>query len=69
MREESLRLASIPFEPLTNTICKEEFYVVQSTGAVVTLNSSIQLIYFSARSSHQMSLFSFLDNIFFLFIP
>lgn len=46
MREESLRLAPIPSQPLLNTLRKEEFYVVQSTGAVVTLNSSVPLIYF-----------------------
>ena len=46
MREESLRLASTPCQPLPNTLCKEECYVVQSTGAVVTLNSSVQLIYY-----------------------
>ncbi|PVH31546.1 hypothetical protein PAHAL_9G175900 [Panicum hallii] len=46
MREESLRLASTPCQPLPNTLCKEECYVVQSTGAVVTLNSSVPLIYF-----------------------
>jgi len=45
MREESLRLASTPCQPLPNTLCKEECYVVQSTGAVVTLNSSVPLIY------------------------
>ncbi|KAF8722027.1 hypothetical protein HU200_022652 [Digitaria exilis] len=46
MREESLRLALTPSQPLLNTLCKEEFYAVQSTEAVVTLNSSVQLIYF-----------------------
>lgn len=46
MREESLRLSSISCQPLPNTMCKEESYCVQSTGAVVTLNSSVQLIYF-----------------------
>jgi endoribonuclease Dicer len=46
MREESLRLASTPCQPLPNTLCKEKCYVVQSTGAVVTLNSSVPLIYF-----------------------
>ncbi|WVZ59749.1 hypothetical protein U9M48_009852 [Paspalum notatum var. saurae] len=46
MREESLKLASINSQPLPNTLCKGECYVVQSTGAVVTLNSSVPLIYF-----------------------
>ncbi|XP_004982513.1 endoribonuclease Dicer homolog 2a isoform X1 [Setaria italica] len=46
MREESLRLASTSCQPLPNTMCQEESYCVQSTGAVVTLNSSVQLIYF-----------------------
>ncbi|CAL4917737.1 unnamed protein product [Urochloa decumbens] len=45
MREESLRLASTSCQPLPNTICKEESYRVKSTGAVVTLNSSVRLIY------------------------
>ncbi|KAJ1294685.1 hypothetical protein BS78_01G164800 [Paspalum vaginatum] len=46
MREESLILASTHSQPLPNTLCKGEFYVVESTGAVVTLNSSVPLIYF-----------------------
>ncbi|CAL4943021.1 unnamed protein product [Urochloa decumbens] len=46
MREESLRLASTCCQPLPNTMCNEESYCVQSTGAVVTLNSSVPLIYF-----------------------
>ncbi|OQU91442.1 hypothetical protein SORBI_3001G180000 [Sorghum bicolor] len=46
MREESQRLESTFYQPLPNTLCNEEFYGVQSTGAIVTLNSSVQLIYF-----------------------
>ncbi|AQK64396.1 dicer-like 105 [Zea mays] len=46
MREESQRLESTCCQPLLNTLCNEEFYGVESTGAIVTLNSSIQLINF-----------------------
>ncbi|KAF0920587.1 hypothetical protein E2562_035731 [Oryza meyeriana var. granulata] len=46
MREESLRLGSISCQPLENTLCEESYYLVKSTGAIVTLNSSVQLIYF-----------------------
>ncbi|XP_062215257.1 endoribonuclease Dicer homolog 2a [Phragmites australis] len=46
MREESLRLAHTSCQPLENTLCEEEYYCVESTGAVVTLNSSVPLIYF-----------------------
>lgn len=45
MREESLRLAPAICQPLENTLCDEEYYRVESTGAVVTLNSSVSLIY------------------------
>lgn len=45
MREESLRYASLPCAPPKNGICDEELYRVQSTGALVTLSSSIALIY------------------------
>ncbi|KAL6599548.1 hypothetical protein ACP70R_045685 [Stipagrostis hirtigluma subsp. patula] len=45
MREESLRLASTPCQPLENTLCEDQYYRVQSTGAIVTLNSSVRLIY------------------------
>ncbi|KAK3146816.1 hypothetical protein QOZ80_3BG0272490 [Eleusine coracana subsp. coracana] len=46
MREESLRLAPAICQPLENTLCDEEYYCVESTGALVTLNSSVPLIYF-----------------------
>jgi endoribonuclease Dicer len=45
MREESQRLESTCCQPLPNTLCNKEFYRVQSTGAIVTLNSSVALIY------------------------
>ncbi|KAL6878157.1 hypothetical protein ACP4OV_012327 [Aristida adscensionis] len=35
MREESLRLASASCQPLKNTLCEEEYYRVESTGAVI----------------------------------
>lgn len=46
MRKESLRHASLPCEPLNGALCDEEYYQVASTGAIVTLASSVQLIYF-----------------------
>uniref|UniRef100_A0A0D9VVX7 Uncharacterized protein n=1 Tax=Leersia perrieri TaxID=77586 RepID=A0A0D9VVX7_9ORYZ len=46
MREESLRLGSVSCQPLEDTLCEETYYRVKSTGAIVTLNSSVQLIYF-----------------------
>ncbi|PSS04962.1 Endoribonuclease [Actinidia chinensis var. chinensis] len=46
MREESLRHASLPCEPLDSELYNEVFYRVESTGAVVTLSSSVALIYF-----------------------
>ncbi|TVU03862.1 hypothetical protein EJB05_50575 [Eragrostis curvula] len=45
MREESLRLAPTICQPLESTLCDEEYYRVESTGALVTLNSSVPLIY------------------------
>ena len=46
MREESLRHASLPCASLDSELFNEVFYRVQSTGAVVTLSSSVALIYF-----------------------
>ncbi|GAV83983.1 DEAD domain-containing protein/Helicase_C domain-containing protein/Ribonuclease_3 domain-containing protein/PAZ domain-containing protein/dsRNA_bind domain-containing protein [Cephalotus follicularis] len=46
MRRESLRHASHPCSLLENEISEEEYYRVESTGAIVTLSSSIGLIYF-----------------------
>ncbi|KAK1311372.1 hypothetical protein QJS10_CPA08g00468 [Acorus calamus] len=46
MREESLRQASLPCAPIGNRMSNEGFYRVESTGATVTLSSSVQLIYF-----------------------
>ena len=46
MREASLGLASALCQPLKNTLCEEDYYRVESTGAIVTTNSSVPLIYF-----------------------
>ncbi|KAF1002409.1 endoribonuclease Dicer homolog 2-like isoform X2 [Apium graveolens] len=46
MRQESLRHAAVPCQPLDTEIYNEVFYRVDSTGAIVTLSSSISLIYF-----------------------
>lgn len=46
MREQSLRNTSIPCSPLDSEIFNEVFYRVESTGAVVTLSSSIALVHF-----------------------
>ncbi|KAM0928770.1 hypothetical protein ACQ4PT_001980 [Festuca glaucescens] len=46
MREASLRLASSMCQPLQNTLCEEDHYHVESTGAIVTMNSSVKSIYF-----------------------
>uniref|UniRef100_A0ACD5WPN7 Uncharacterized protein n=1 Tax=Avena sativa TaxID=4498 RepID=A0ACD5WPN7_AVESA len=46
MREASLRLASAICQPLENTLCENDYYRVESTGAIVTMNSSVKFIYF-----------------------
>lgn len=46
MRKESLRHASLPCEPLNGNLYDEECYQVAGTGAIVTLSSSVGLIYF-----------------------
>ncbi|XP_074323641.1 endoribonuclease Dicer homolog 2-like isoform X2 [Apium graveolens] len=46
MREETLRHAAVPCRPLDPEIYNEVFYQVESTGAFVTLSSSVSLIYF-----------------------
>ena len=46
MRKESLRHASLPCVPLESDLQDGDFYCVESTGAIVTLSSSISLIYF-----------------------
>ncbi|XP_015166742.1 endoribonuclease Dicer homolog 2-like [Solanum tuberosum] len=46
MRQESLRHASIPCSPLDDELYDEPCYKVESTGAVVTLSSSVSLLYF-----------------------
>ncbi|KAK6786604.1 hypothetical protein RDI58_015129 [Solanum bulbocastanum] len=45
MRQESLRHASIPCSPLDDELYDEPCYKVQSTGAIVTLSSSVSLLY------------------------
>ncbi|KAJ0973480.1 hypothetical protein J5N97_021439 [Dioscorea zingiberensis] len=46
MRKESQLIAFHPCQPLDNGMCDEEYYRVDSTGAIVTLSSSVSLIYF-----------------------
>jgi hypothetical protein len=46
MRKASLRNALLPCSPLQVDLNDEEFYYVESTGASVTLASSVSLIYF-----------------------
>ncbi|OVA08941.1 Helicase [Macleaya cordata] len=46
MRQESLRYGSFPCAPCEREMYDEDFYRVETTGAVVTLNSSVALIYF-----------------------
>lgn len=46
MRQESLRNASIPCSPLDDELHNEPCYKVETTGAVVTLSSSVSLLYF-----------------------
>lgn len=46
MRQESLRHASVPCQPLDSEIYNEVFYQVDTTGAIVTLSSSVSLVYF-----------------------
>ncbi|KAH0667918.1 endoribonuclease Dicer homolog 2-like isoform X1 [Solanum tuberosum] len=45
MRQESLRHASIPCSPLDDELYDEPCYKVESTGAIVTLSSSVSLLY------------------------
>lgn len=45
MRKEALQHASVPCLPL-NGISDEDFFCVESTGAIVTLSSSVSLIHF-----------------------
>lgn len=46
LREESLKLASLPCGPIDDNLLNIDSFCVATTGAIVTLNSSIQLIYF-----------------------
>lgn len=60
MRKESLRNSSVPCLPLESDLEEGEIYCVESTGAIVTLSSSIGLIYFycSRLPSDGLVLFS-----------
>lgn len=62
MREESLKLASKPCEPLDNKLLEEGFYLVEKTGAIVTSSSCVSLIYkyCSKLPSDRYIFFSFL---------
>jgi hypothetical protein len=69
MREESLRLAPAICQPLENPLCDEEYYHVESTGAVVTLNSSVPLIYlFCSKLPSDESVFFLRQGFLFLHI-
>ncbi|KAG5574731.1 hypothetical protein H5410_054865 [Solanum commersonii] len=57
MPQKSLRHASIPCSPLDNEMYDEPCYKVESTGAIVTLNSSISLLYFYCPRYHQTGLY------------
>ncbi|CAK9167068.1 unnamed protein product, partial [Ilex paraguariensis] len=46
MRKESLQHASLPCAPPDSEMYNEAFYMVETTGAIVTLSSSVALIYF-----------------------
>eukprot|EP01018_Ginkgo_biloba_P017577 Gb_32044 [translate_table: standard] len=46
MREEALHRMHIPSGPHVSLIASEEIYCVESTGAIVTLNSSVALVYY-----------------------
>lgn len=46
MRKESLSHSFIPCSPVEDDLQDEDFYCVESTGAIVTLSSSVGLIYF-----------------------
>jgi hypothetical protein len=63
MREESLRLASTMCQPLENTLCEEDYYRVESTGAIVTINSSVPLInFFCSKLPFDESVFVSITN-------
>ncbi|KAK6144956.1 hypothetical protein DH2020_021776 [Rehmannia glutinosa] len=46
MRKECLSHAHLPCEPLGNEMHGESWYEVESTGAIVTMSSSVALLYF-----------------------
>lgn len=68
MRRESLKHADLPCEPLDDDMFDEPRYEVESTGAMVTLSASVQLIYFycSRLPSDGFVLFIELEAYFFL---
>jgi hypothetical protein len=68
MREASLRLGSATCQPLENTLCEEDYYRVESTGAIVTMNSSVKFIYyFCSKLPSDESVFCSLNYGFLLF--
>ncbi|KAL3652076.1 hypothetical protein CASFOL_001757 [Castilleja foliolosa] len=46
MRRECLGHAHVSCEPLTNEMYGEQWYEVASTGAIITMSSCVQLLYF-----------------------
>eukprot|EP00257_Ricinus_communis_P014560 XP_015572262.1 endoribonuclease Dicer homolog 2 isoform X1 [Ricinus communis] len=46
MRKESIRHGSVPCSPIRSEFHEGEYYFVESTNALVTLTSSVSLIYF-----------------------
>ena len=66
MRKESLLHASLPCSPLKCDSNDEEFYCVQSTGAIVTLTSSVELIYFYCSRLPSDWLVNTSSNLYFL---
>lgn len=66
MRKESLLHASLPCSPLKCDSNDEEFYRVQSTGAIVTLTSSVELIYFYCSRLPSDWLVNTSSNLYFL---
>lgn len=65
MRREVLSHADLPCEPLGTEMYGEPWYSVESTGAIVTLSSSVALLHFycsrlpSDRSAHAYCIYHF----------
>lgn len=68
MRKECLSHADLPCQPLNNEMYSEPWYKVESTGAIVTLSSSVTLLnlYCSRLPSDRFVISSFLQTINFL---